>query len=68
MANINLIRSAMAEAGCVHFVAELSRLLNISRNTASLKLNGKRPFKDHEIQKIAATYNLTAEQMKKILS
>lgn len=66
MANINLLRGKMAEAGSVNFVTDLAILLNISRGAASNKMNNKAPFKDAEIATLAKEYNMTPEDVKNI--
>lgn len=66
MANINLLRGKMAEAGSVNFVTDLAILLNISRGAASNKLNNKAPFKDAEIAALAEKYQMTPEDIKAI--
>lgn len=66
MTNVNLLKAAMAKVGDTNFVADIARLLNVSRSTASTKLNGKAEFKQSEIAKIAKHYNLTAENIKEI--
>lgn len=66
MANINLLRGKMAEAGSVNFVTDLAILLNISRGAASNKLNNKTPFKEAEIAAMAETYHMTPEEVNKI--
>ena len=66
MTNINLLKSVMARAGDIVFVECLAKILNISRATASKKLNGKADFLQSEISIIAERYNLTADEIKKI--
>ena len=66
MTNVNLLKSAMAKVGDTSFVECLMRLLEISRSSASNKLNGKAEFKQSEIKKIAEHYNLTPEDIKQI--
>ena len=66
MTNVNLLKSAMAKVGDTAFVECLIMLLDVSRSTASNKLNGKREFKQSEIAKIAERYNLSPEDIKQI--
>lgn len=66
MTNVNLLKSTMARAGDLAFVDCLTKILNISRSTASRKLNGKADFNQSEISKIADRYHLTADEIKKI--
>lgn len=48
------------------FVTAISKLLEISRQTASSKLNGESDFSQTEIRTISQHYNLTAEDIKNI--
>lgn len=66
MANLNLLRAKMAEAGCINFINEIAADLKISRGAASLKMNNKSPFKQAEIAILANKYNMTPEDIKKI--
>ena len=66
MTNVNLLKSAMAKQGETNFVACITKLLHVSRSTASKKLNGKADFTQSEIAKIAEHYKLTAENIKEI--
>lgn len=66
MANINLLRAKMAEAGCINFITELAEILQISRGAASLKMNNKSPFKQAEIKALADKYEMTPEDIQRI--
>ena len=66
MTNVNLLKSTMAKAGDLNFVACIAKLLNLSRTTASKKLNGKADFTQSEISKIAERYELSADNIKEI--
>lgn len=66
MTNTNLLKARMVEHGDDDCVAKLAQLLNISRTTASGKLNGKIPFDQNEISEIASKYNLSDEDIRKI--
>lgn len=54
--NTDKIRGLMAENG--ENINDLSRLLNIHRNTVSLKLNKKREFSASELKKISDHYGV----------
>lgn len=64
MTNVNLLKSVMAKSGDLVFVDCLTKILSISRSTASNKLNGKSEFNQTEISKIAEHYHLTADEIK----
>lgn len=66
MANIQLLKARMAEAGAEHFVKELSEVLHITMTTASKKMTNKRPFKIQEVKVLAEKYNLKNQDIKKI--
>lgn len=48
------------------FVTAISKLLEIARQTASAKLNGKSDFTQTEIAIIARRYDLSADDIQKI--
>jgi hypothetical protein len=66
MANMNLLKSKMTLFGDMNFVQCLADLLNISRSTASKKLNGLSPFTDVEITVLTKRYGLSGEDIKEI--
>lgn len=66
MTNTNLLKARMVEYGDADCVAKLMELLNISRTTASGKLNGKIPFDQNEIALIVIKYGLSDEDIRKI--
>lgn len=66
MTNVNLLKSKMVEFGDTDCVSKLATLLNVSRTTASKKLNGEKSFTQPEIAAIAAKYGFTAEDIKEI--
>lgn len=66
MSNINLLKSKMILLGDESFIQCIANLLEISRTTASKKINGELPFTDIEITAIAKRYNLSAEDIKNI--
>ena len=66
MTNVNMLKSVMAANGDCNFVADIAELLNLSRTTASNKLNGKADFKQSEIAIIAERYKLKADDIKQI--
>ena len=47
-------------------VNELAKYLGINRQNASIKINGKRDFKQSEIAKIAKRYELDSAEVKAI--
>lgn len=66
MTNTNLLKARMVEHGDGDCVAKLSKILSVSRTTASNKLNGKSPFDQTEITIIATIYALSDEDIRKI--
>ena len=66
MTNTNLLKARMVERGDNDCVSKLAELLEISRTTASNKLNGKTPFIQTEIAIIAKEYSLSDEDIRKI--
>jgi hypothetical protein len=66
MTNTNLLKSKMIAKGHENFVESLASLLNISRSTASKKLNGQTNFGQSEISMVADYYDLSAEDIQKI--
>lgn len=68
MTDVKLLKSKMASFGDYDFIKCLSDLLNISRQTASEKLNGKSPFKQVEITLLTKHYGLSGEEVKNIFT
>ena len=66
MTNTNLLKSKMIAVGDENYVEALSSILNISRTTASKKLNGKISFNQLEIAILTKRYDLCAEDIKEI--
>lgn len=66
MTNVNLLKSKMVATGDTDYINKLAILLDVSRTTASKKLNGEKSFTQQEIAVIAAKYNLSAEDIKEI--
>ena len=66
MTDVNLLKSKMALVGDTEFVKDISTILNVSRTTASKKLNNELPFSQTEIAILTKRYNLSAEDIKKI--
>lgn len=66
MTNVNLLKSKMVAFGDTDYVNKLAALLDVSRTTASRKLNGEKPFSQTEIVLITRRYALTAEEIKEI--
>ena len=56
----------MVATGDTDYINKLATLLDVSRTTASKKLNGEKSFTQQEIAVIAAKYNLSAEDIKEI--
>lgn len=56
-----LLRAKMVEFGDDY--STLAEILGLSRQTCSVKVNGKQDFKQSEIDKIAKRYNLTAHEV-----
>lgn len=61
-----LLKSKMVLCGDEDFVSAISKLLEISRQTASSKLHCKTKFTQTEIATISRHYGLTAEDIKNI--
>lgn len=64
--NVKLLKSKMVLYGDEDFVTAISKLLEISRQTASSKLHGKTKFTQTEIATISRHYGLTAEEIRLI--
>lgn len=64
--NVKMLKSKMVLAGDEDFVDAIASLLNVSRQTASAKLNGEREFSQKEIALISKHYNLNDEEIRKI--
>ena len=64
--NTNLLKARMVEYGDEDYIEMLTVLLNVSRTTASNKLNGKSPFNQSEISLIAKRYKLSDEDIRRI--
>lgn len=66
MTNTNLLKARMVERGDTDVISKVAALLNVSRTTASNKLNNNTSFNQEEIALIARKYNLSAEEIKDI--
>lgn len=64
--NVKLLKSKMILYGDEDFVNSISKLLHITRQTASAKLNGKSEFTQTEIAIISKHYCLNDEEIRKI--
>lgn len=64
--NAKLLKSKMILYGDENFVSAISKLLEISRQTASSKLHNKTKFTQTEIAIISRHYRLSAEDIKNI--
>lgn len=61
MTNTRLLKAQMVLNGDT--IQTLADFLGINRQNASIKINGKREFKQSEIAKIVTRYNLKADDM-----
>lgn len=64
--NTRLLKSKMILYSDEDFVTAISKLLNISRQTASAKLNNESDFTQSEIRTISNHYHLSADDIKTI--
>ena len=64
--NTRLLKSKMILYSDEDFVSAIAKLLNISRQTASAKLNNESDFTQSEIRTISNHYHLSAEDIKNI--
>lgn len=64
--NVKLLKAKMILFGDEAFCEALTRLLDVSRQTASAKLNGKSDFTQPEISIISKHYCLSDEEIRKI--
>ena len=60
----NLIKKKMIDAGRDDFVNCLAEMLNISRQTASNKLNGDSKFTENEISILTLKLGFSAEELR----
>lgn len=61
-----LLKAKMLLYGDENFINSLAELLNITRQTASAKLNNNSEFTESEIATIVKHYHLTDDDMRKI--
>lgn len=64
--NARLLKAKMILYGDENFSTCLASLLDITRQTASSKLNGTTPFTQPEISKIAKHYQMTGDELQEI--
>lgn len=64
--NAKLLKSKMVLYGDEDFVAAISNILEISRQTASAKLSGERKFTQPEIALISKHYGLKDDEIRLI--
>ena len=64
--NTLLLKSKMILYNDEDFVSAIAKLLSITRQTASAKLNGESDFTQTEIRLISNHYHLSAEDIKNI--
>ena len=61
LTNTRLLKAKMVLFGDT--ISTLAAAIGINRQNASIKVNGKRDFKQNEILKIAKRYKLTTEEV-----
>lgn len=66
LTNTNLLKSKMAVVGDTDFVKCLADVLDISRTTASKKLNGDKPFDQKEITILVIKYRISDSEIRDI--
>ena len=64
MTNTRLLKAKMVLHNDT--VSKLADCLGVNRQNASVKINGKRDFKQSEIAKIVDRYNLTFDEVREI--
>lgn len=64
--NVKLLKAKMVMFGDEAFCETLAKLLNITRQTAALRLSGKSEFRQTEISTISKHYCLSDEEIRKI--
>lgn len=65
MTNTKFLKKKLIDAGyCNSFVNAISDLLNISRTTASKKLNGKTDFTQSELSVLSVKLDISASEVK----
>ena len=64
--NARLLKAKMILYGDENFSTCLASLLDITRQTASSKLNGTTPFTQPEISTIAKHYQMTGDELREI--
>lgn len=64
--DVKLLKSKMVMFGDEDFIKAIANLLEISRQTASAKLNGSSEFSQTEIALISKHYHLSADDIQKI--
>lgn len=64
--NARLLKAKMILYGDENFSECLAAILNITRQTASSKLNGITPFTQPEISTIAKHYQMTGDELREI--
>ena len=64
--NARLLKAKMILYGDENFSECLANILDITRQTASSKLNGTTPFTQPEISTIAKHYQMTGDELREI--
>lgn len=64
--NVKLLKMKMVEAGDEDFSKSLASILEVTRQTASAKLNGESELTQSEIARISNHYHFSDEEIRKI--
>lgn len=64
MTNTKFLKKKLIDAGYDNFVKALSDILNISRQTASKKLNGEADFDQSELSILVLKLDISSEELK----
>lgn len=64
--NVKLLKMKMVEAGDEDFSKSLASILDVTRQTASAKLNGESELTQSEIARISNHYHFSDEEIRKI--
>lgn len=64
--NVKLLKMKMVEAGDEDFSKSLASILEVTRQTASAKLNGESEWTQSEIARASNYYQLSDEEIRKI--
>lgn len=64
MTNTKFLKKKLIDAGYDNFVKALSDILNISRQTASRKLNGEVDFDQSELSILVQKLDISSDELK----